>query len=83
MSSQRLSVRLPDHIQKQLQLLIRRTGRTESDLVREAISEYCEKQQAEPSCYDVAKQAGFLGCVEGGPDDLSVDPSHMEGFGRD
>lgn len=83
MPSQRLTIRLPEPLQKQLEALARRTGRTESELAREALAEYCEQQQASPSCYDVAKQAGFLGRVDGGPDDLSVNPAHFEGFGRD
>ena len=83
MASQRLSIRLPDDLQQQLEVLTRRTGQTESDIVRAALSEYCRRHEAQPSCYDVARKAGFLGCVEGGPDDLSVDPSHMDGFGRD
>lgn len=83
MASQRLTIRLPDHLQWQLEGLTHRTGQTESEIVRAALSEYCRRHEAEPTCYDVAKKAGFIGCVEGGPDDLSVDPSQMEGFGRD
>jgi hypothetical protein len=83
MAGERLSIRLPEPLQRQLEGLARRTGRTESELAREALSEYCERQQAGPSCYDVANKAGFLGCDDGGPDDLSVNPAYLEGFGRD
>jgi hypothetical protein len=83
MPSERLTIRLPKPLQEQLDALARQTGRTESELARDALADYCERQQAAPTCYDVAKEAGFLGCVEGGADDLSVNPAHWEGFGRE
>jgi len=30
---------------------------------------------------DRLKKAGLLGALQGGPDDLSSNPQHMEGFG--
>ena len=82
MASNQLSIRLPEGIQDQLQAIVHATGKTESEVIREALAEYCEKQGRGPTCYDVAKKAGFLGCVDGGPDDLSTNPRHMESFGR-
>jgi Arc/MetJ-type ribon-helix-helix transcriptional regulator len=41
---------------------------------------------AETSVFDVLDRLGLIGCLEGSPDsptDLSTNPSHMEGFGRD
>ena len=32
---------------------------------------------------DLAKRAGIIGVFKGGPADLSTNPAHMEGFGRD
>jgi len=40
----------------------------------------------EDSAYDVAHRAGLIGCLKGtrhSPTDLSTNPKHMEGFGRD
>jgi len=40
----------------------------------------------ELTVFDVLDQAGLIGCLEGSPDtpdDLSTNPAHMEGFGRD
>lgn len=81
MKTDRLSVRLSDEIQQQIDALVEATGMTESEIVREALADYCHKRHAEPTCFDVAKRSGFLGCVDGGPDDLSVNPKYMEGFG--
>jgi predicted transcriptional regulator len=83
MASKRLSVRLSDVAQKQLVEIVKATGMTESEVVRKAIAEYWDKLDLGPSAYDVAMKAGLIGCVEGGPDDLSVNPIYMEGFGRD
>ncbi len=41
---------------------------------------------AEETAFDVLNRAGLIGCLEGAPrspTDLSTNPRHMEGFGRD
>jgi putative addiction module CopG family antidote len=41
---------------------------------------------AQKTAYDVARRAGVIGCLKGSrrsPTDLSTNPKHMEGFGRD
>ncbi|MBX6316251.1 MAG: hypothetical protein IRY99_25560 [Isosphaeraceae bacterium] len=41
---------------------------------------------AEETAYDVAARAGLIGCIPGmprSPADLSTNPKHLEGFGRD
>ena len=43
-------------------------------------------QDAEETAYDVASRAGLIGCIKGAlrsPTDLSTNPKHMEGFGRE
>ena len=40
----------------------------------------------EESAFDVASRAGLIGCIKGAPrtpTDLSTNPKHMEGFGRE
>jgi predicted transcriptional regulator len=81
--SKGLMIRLPQPLRLQLDALARKTGRTRSDLAREALTQYLDRHQVARSCYDAAKEAGFLGCVEGGPDELSVSAVHCEAFGRD
>jgi hypothetical protein len=42
--------------------------------------------EAEETAYDLASGAGIIGCIPGAPrspTDLSTNPKHMEGFGRD
>jgi hypothetical protein len=41
---------------------------------------------AEQTAFDLLAKAGLIGCVEGAPrspTDLSTNPAHMQGFGRD
>jgi metal-responsive CopG/Arc/MetJ family transcriptional regulator len=83
MASARLSVRIPPHLQKSLDSLAEATGKSEAEVVREALQEYCLKHAAFPTAYDEAKAAGVIGCVRGGPTDRSTNPRHMSGFGRD
>jgi metal-responsive CopG/Arc/MetJ family transcriptional regulator len=83
MPNQRLSVRIPAELQDDLESLAHTTGKSESELVREALEEYCLKYGNGPSCYDLAEKAGLIGCAKNLPKDLSVNPRHMDGFGRD
>ncbi|MDR3638072.1 MAG: hypothetical protein P4L84_29980 [Isosphaeraceae bacterium] len=41
---------------------------------------------ADETAFDAAERAGLIGCIEGAPrspTDLSTNPKHMEGFGRE
>jgi hypothetical protein len=51
-------------------------------LVREALESYLGEAPAPRSAYDLAKEAGVIGCVRGGPSDLSTNRKHFEGFGK-
>ena len=78
----RISIRIPKELQTNMQRLVRATGKSESQIVRDALEDYCRKHENEPSCYDLAVAAGIIGCGSG-PPDLSTNPKYMEGFGRD
>jgi hypothetical protein len=47
-------------------------------VVREAIELYAPHEGT--SFADVARE--FIGCLDGGPGDLSTNPKHMKGYGR-
>jgi hypothetical protein len=78
-----ISVRLSKKLQKDLAAVVAATGKSEADILRAALQEYCAKQEFGPSAYDVAKKAGLIGCVKGLAPDLSTNKKYMEGFGRD
>lgn len=82
MSDQRLSIRIPENLRNDLETVARTTGKSESEIVRDALEEFCAKHVSGPSCYDLAEQAGLIGCATNLPRDLSTGKQHMEGFGR-
>jgi len=83
MATGRITVRVNQAIQERLETIAQATGKTESEIVREAIEEFLAHQRPLRTCFDVAKKAGVIGCVKGGPRDMSTNPKHMKGFGRD
>jgi hypothetical protein len=76
----RISIRLPKKLEQGFQRLVKATGKSESEVVRDALEDYCRRHGGEPSCYDLAASAGVVGCGTG-PADLSTNHQHMEGFG--
>jgi hypothetical protein len=82
MTGDRLTLRLPKPLRDGIEALSDSTGRTESDLAREAIAEYLDKRGSLPTCLDLAREAGMVGCIRSGHGDLSTNPRHMEGFGQ-
>jgi len=83
MTTRRVSIRISSILAKQLAAFVKQTGRTESDIVREALAAYCHKLESNPSAYDRMKELGWIGDAKNLPSDLSTNPIHMEGFGRD
>lgn len=83
MTTDRLTIRVDDELQKQLAMVAHATGKTESQVVRDALRDYIARHGHVQTCYDVARAAGLIGCVKGGPTDVSTNPKYMEGFGRD
>ena len=82
MASDRLSVRLPQSLRQRINELSESTGKTESEIAREALEEYLDRSESSPTAYDVALKAGWIGCFDSGVGDLSTNPKHMEGFGK-
>ena len=76
-----LAIKLPEDVDARLCAAARRTGRTKSALVREAVTLLLADAAAAPG--SAAELAGDLvGSVRGLPADLSDNPAHLEGFGR-
>jgi hypothetical protein len=73
-----LSVKLPKHLAGWLSRRSKELGRTQSDLVREAL----EQQRGgggTPSCHDLMQD--LCGSFDA-PADLSSNPKYMRDFGR-
>jgi predicted DNA-binding protein len=82
MSSQRITIRISESLVKRLKKHAGMRRRSESALVREALESYLGEASGSNSAYDLAKEAGLIGCVGGKPSDLSTNRKHLEGFGK-
>ncbi len=81
MADSRISVRLDAKTHRRLDEAVTATGKSESELVRDALAAYF--QDAQPgSCLDLARQHDLIGCAKHLPPDLSTNPKHLEGFGK-
>lgn len=41
-----------------------------------------DSESSELSAYDVFKDLGMIGCIKGGPKDLSYNKDYLEGYGQ-
>jgi hypothetical protein len=57
------------------------SGFLEGQRVAVQVQAYVHPQASGESFYEAATRLGLIGCVRGGPPDLSTNPMHMEGFG--
>jgi hypothetical protein len=64
------------------------TGKSAQELLAEALGEYqplavqAENGQQGETLLERLSRKGLLGCLSGGPSDLSTNPDYMEGFGE-
>jgi predicted DNA-binding protein len=82
MASQRITVRVPKPLGTRLRHRSRAQGQTSSDLVRIALETYLGREDSSDSAYELAEQAGLIGCAGRAPKDLSTNRLHLEGFGK-
>ena len=82
MKEARITVRFPTELRRRLKSAAKRSGRRESDLVREAVEQRLAADEEAPTVYEVAKKAGLIGGVRSGLRDLSTNKKYFEGFGK-
>ena len=73
-----LSVKLPKPLAGWLCRRAKELGRTQSDLVREALEQQ-RTGAGKPTCHDLMQD--LCGTFDG-PPDLSTNPKYMDGFGK-
>jgi predicted DNA-binding protein len=86
MASGLLTIRIPATLGQRLRRRSRMKGQPQSALVREALETYLG-QTAEPrSAYELAEEAGLIGCIgrrrKAAPKNLSTARHHFDGFGK-
>jgi metal-responsive CopG/Arc/MetJ family transcriptional regulator len=82
MATNRITIRIPESIGKQLKKRAGLKGQSESEIVREALETYLQQNSGQ-SAYETAKRLGVIGRFKGGPKDLSTNPRYFEDFGKD
>jgi metal-responsive CopG/Arc/MetJ family transcriptional regulator len=80
---ERINVRVDERLKKELEAEAREKGVKPSDVVRQALEEHMRQRTPRETCLDIARRIGILGTYKDAPADLSTNPKHMEGFGRD
>jgi predicted DNA-binding protein len=86
MASDRITIRIPETLGQRLRHRSRMKGQPESALVREALETYLGQPSEDRAAYELAEEAGLIGCIGRGSKstarDLSTNPRHFEGFGK-
>lgn len=80
---ERINVRVEPKLKTELEAEAREKGVSPSEIVRRALEEHLQPRTPRENCRQLADRLGILGSVPGLPSDLSTNPAHMEGFGRD
>jgi predicted DNA-binding protein len=82
MASNRITIRIPENLAQRLRSHSRMHGKPESELVRQALESYLAQPGEARPAYELAREAGLIGCVRRAPRDLSTHPRHFAGFGK-
>jgi predicted DNA-binding protein len=86
MASGRLTIRIPETLGQRLRRRSRMNGQPESALIREALETYLGRSAELRPAFELAEEAGLIGCVGRGrkapPKDLSTALRHFDGFGK-
>jgi predicted transcriptional regulator len=75
------SLKLPRHLDQDLDAWAKRRSVSRSTLVREALAEYFVQHRSASSQSVLDRARDLAGCAEG-PPDLSTNARHLEGYGR-
>ena len=78
---------LDEDVERRITALAEDANRTPAEIVRLALDTYeglhSKNGDQNKSPYEILLCAGLIGCIEGGPTDLSTNPKYMDGFGNE
>jgi predicted transcriptional regulator len=79
-SMKTLSIKVPEALAERIDQAAVAAERSRSEMIREAIEQFLIRRD-DPSAGSFAAQAADLaGCLRG-PEDLSFEPQHLDGYG--
>ena len=80
-----LTIKLPSQLDSEIAAASAQEHISKSALVRRALESYLAQRKAsvEPFVSALDKAGDLVGCLHGGPHDLSSNRAHMAGFGDD
>jgi hypothetical protein len=81
-ASNRITVCISKTLQARIRDRSRTRGQTASDVVRSALRDYLGRRDSFYSAYELAREAGLIGCVRHASKGLSTNRRHFEGFGK-
>jgi predicted transcriptional regulator len=77
-----ISLKVPKALNAKLAVTAKRRGASKSAIVREAIEDYFARNGTTSSLSVAELAKELIGCVDGGPPDLSYNKKHMKGYGK-
>ena len=75
-----LSIKVPEALAARLDNVAVATDRSKSAVIREALERFLTSEGDSTVGSFTARAADLAGCLRG-PEDLSFDPRHLEGYG--
>lgn len=78
----RLAIRITDDTLKLLEEVAAGQGKSESEIVREALEVFLQSYKKNENCYSLAKRLGIIGVAENLPKDLSKNKKYFRDFGK-
>lgn len=75
-----LTIKLPADLKHQLEQQAKQSGRSVSELIREAVGEHLRRTRKSTSLYDRTRD--LCGSGGSGMPDLATNPDHLKGFGE-
>ena len=76
-----ISLKMPRQLAREISEAARRRGVSRSALIREALEAFLRAERAEQPISALSRAVDLAGAFPG-PEDLSVNPDYMRGFGR-
>jgi plasmid stability protein len=77
-----LTLKLPEILWTKLKVAARRTGRSQSALVREAMEAFLDSEERVQRGSFLDQARDLVGSLDGGPGNLATSKKHLSGYGR-